>query len=107
MKELAQAFPQYEGRLLALCERVVDLLALIRSNYYHPEFHGSFSIKSVIPALVPDLAYDDLVIPEGLAAAAAYARLMDDDTPQSDRAKISEALLAYCERDYRGDGPGL
>ena len=99
MRELAQAFPQYEGRLLALCERVVDLLALIRSNYYHPEFHGSFSIKSVIPALVPDLAYDDLEIPEGLAAAAAYARLRDDDTPQSDRARISEALLAYCERD--------
>ena len=99
MKELARAFPQYESRLLALCERVVDLLALIRSDYYHPEFHGSFSIKSVIPALFPDLAYDDLEIPEGLAAAAAYARLMDDDTPQSGRAKISEALLAYCERD--------
>ena len=98
-KELAQAFPQYEERLLALCERVVDLLALIRNNYYHPEFHGSFSIKSAIPALVPDLAYDDLEIPEGLSAAAAYARLIAGDAPQSDRAKISGALLAYCERD--------
>ena len=99
MEELAQAFPQYEGWLLALCDRVVDLLALIRSNYYHPEFHGSFSIKSVITALVPDLAYDDLEIPEGLAAAAAYARLIAGNAPQSDRAKFSEALLAYCERD--------
>ena len=99
MKELAQALPQYEGRLLALCERVIDLLELIRSNYYHPEFHGRFSIKSVVPALVPDLAYDDLEIPEGLSAAAAYARLIAGDAPQSDRAKISESLLAYCERD--------
>ena len=99
MKGLAQEFPQYESRLLALCERVVDLLRLIRGNYYHPEFHGSFSIKSVLPALVPGLAYDDLEIPEGLAATAAYARLIAGGTPQSDGAKIREALLAYCERD--------
>ena len=99
MKGLAQAFPQYESHLLALCERIIDLLQLIRSNYYHPDFHGSFSIKSVLPAVVPDLAYDDLEIPQGLAAAASYARLIVGDTPQSDGAKIREALLTYCERD--------
>ena len=37
---LAQAFPGYQGRLLALLDREVDLLKLIRDNYYHPEFHG-------------------------------------------------------------------
>ena len=99
MKGLAQAFPQYESHLLALCVRIIDLLQLIRSNYYHPDFHGSFSIKSVLPAVVPDLAYDDLEIPQGLAAAASYARLIVGDTPQSDGAKIREALLTYCERD--------
>ena len=99
MKGLAEAFPQYESRLLALCERVVDLLRLIRGEYYHPEFHGSFSIKSVLPALVPGLAYDDLEIPGGLDAAASYARMIAGGAPQSDKAKIREALLAYCERD--------
>ena len=99
MKGLAQAFPQYGSRLLAVCERVVDLLQLVRGSYYHPGFHGSFSIKSVLPALVPGLAYDDLEIPEGMAAAAAYARLIAGDTPQSDEVEIREALLAYCERD--------
>ena len=99
MKGLAQAFPQYESPLMAICERVVDLLRLIRGEYYHPEFHGSFSIKSVLPALVPGLAYDDLVIPGGLDAAASYARMIAGGAPQSDKAKIREALLAYCERD--------
>ena len=99
MRGLAQAFPQYESRLLALCERIIDLLQVIRGDYYHPDFHGSFSIKSVLPALVPDLAYDDLEIPEGLAAAAAFARLIAGDTPESDKTEIREALLAYCERD--------
>ena len=99
MKELAREIPRYETPLLALCDRVVDLLRLIRSSYYHPEFHGSFSIKSVLPALVPDLAYDDLEIPEGLAATSAYARLATGDMPRSEEAKIRESLLAYCERD--------
>ena len=97
--ELAQAFPQYESRLTAACERIVDLLQLIRGDYYHPDFHGSYSIKSVLPAIVPDLAYDDLEIPEGLAAAAAYARLIAGDVPESEQAAIREALLAYCRRD--------
>ena len=99
MKALAQAFPQYESPLIGLCERIIDLLQLIRSNYYHPDFHGDFSIKSVLPALVPGLSYDDLEIPEGRAAAAAYARLVAGDAPQSDGAQIREALLAYCQRD--------
>ena len=99
LKGLAQAFPQYAGRLLALCERVIDLLQIIRGNYYHPEFHGSFSIKSVLPALVPDMSYADLDVPDGMAAAAAYARLVTGDAPEPEKAAIREALLAYCERD--------
>ena len=99
MKELAREFPRYETPLLALCDRAVDLLRLIRSSYYHPQFHGSFSIKSVLPALVLDLAYDDLEIPEGLAATAAYSQLIAGDVPQSEKAKIRKSLLAYCNRD--------
>ena len=99
MKELAREFPRYETPLITLCDRAIDLLRLIRGSYYHPDFHGSFSIKSVLPALVPDLAYDDLEIPEGLAATAAYARLIAGGVPQSEKAKIRKSLLAYCERD--------
>lgn len=99
MKELAEAFPKHRGHLLSLTERVFDLLQPIRAEYYHPEFHGSFSMKSVTPALVPDLAYDNLEIQEGVAASASYARLMAHDTAPSDRDRIREALLVYCARD--------
>ena len=84
---------------MGLCGRVVDLLQVIRGNYYHPGFHGSFSLKSMVPALVPDLEYDDLDIPEGLAATAAYAGLVADKIADSDGQAIREALLAYCARD--------
>ena len=99
IRGLAQAFLQYADRLLALCERVIDLLQIIRGNYYHPEFHGSFSIKSVLPALVPDMTYADLEVPEGMAAAAAYARLIAGNAPEPEKAATREALLAYCELD--------
>ena len=99
MRGLAQAFPQYENRLLALCDRVVDLLKLIRDNYYHPEFNGSYSLKSVLPALVPNLGYSDLEISEGLAASTSYTRMVASNTPESEKAEIREALLAYCQRD--------
>lgn len=99
MKELAEAFPRHRGGLLSLAERVFDLLQPIRTEYYHPGFHGSFSMKSVTPALVPDLAYDDLEIREGIAASASYSQLIASDTLPCDRDRIREALLAYCARD--------
>ena len=34
-------------------------------DYYKPEMKGSYSIKSVLPALCPDLSYDELDIKEG------------------------------------------
>lgn len=99
LKSLAKTFPESADELLALCDRIVDLLNIVRSEYYHPEFHGSFSIKSVLPALVPDGTYDDLEISHGAAAAAIYTRLLGDDLTTSERMRLRKALLAYCARD--------
>ena len=99
LREMATDFPYYKGPLLALVERMVDLLQIVRSEYYHPGFRGSFSIKSVIPALVPDLAYDDLEIQAGAAASVSHVQLMAGNTPRTEADKVRKALLAYCERD--------
>lgn len=67
---------------------------------YHPEFRGSFSLKSVLPALVPDLGYDDLEIADGLTAALALeTMLLRPDELDGDHARLRAALLAYCKRD--------
>lgn len=99
LNRLAQEFPQYRDRLLALCDRMVDLLKLIRENYYHPGFSGSYSLKSVAPTLAPSLSYTDLEIPEGMVAAASYARMTANDTPESEKSQLRDALMAYCQRD--------
>ena len=98
MKHLATEFPEFEDGLLALCERTFDLLKLVREEYYHPQFHGSFSIKSVLPALIPDLGNGDLEIQHGLIAAIAFGRMVAEDTPVAEKTRPG-THRAYCKRD--------
>src|SRR6185312_6373813 len=83
----------------AIVKRLWDLLPVIKSHYYHPAFHGSYSIKSVLPAVVPSLGYGDLTIQEGGQAAAEYYRMVFLENDWVERDSIREALLRYCERD--------
>jgi len=97
---LAEDLEVWRDDLLKIVEsRIVDLLELIRTHYYHPEFKGSFSIKDVLPALIEDLDYDDLEIQEGSQAATAFIEMMDPGTPRSRRLELTKALEAYCNRD--------
>ena len=99
MRDLAAEFPDFADVLLGLCDRTFDLLKLVREEYYHPRFHGSFSIKSVLPVLVPDMGYGGLEIQHGLVAAIDFGRMVSESTPIDEKEKIREALLAYCEKD--------
>ena len=100
IRELAKALPHLSKDLLALLEgRMVDLLPLVRDHCYHPDFHGSFSLKAVLPALVPDLGYDDLGIRDGQAASLAYAEIIAPATPDDRRQQLRADLLSYCGRD--------
>ena len=96
---LAQALARHADRLLALCDRMVDLLAIVRSNVRHPGFRGSYSLKSVLPVLVPGMGYADMEIADGMTAATSYARMIGEDTPAGERTAIRDALLTYCARD--------
>jgi len=88
--------------LLSLNERFVDLIVPFRTRgYYHPDFNGSFSLKSVLPAMFPDdveLDYKGLEIKNGSMAMDTFANLhlLKD---KSQREKIREDLLAYCKLD--------
>ncbi len=100
LKNLAAAVPSLATELEAIAARLVDLLPLVRNHIYHPDFGGSFSIKTVLPALVPGLSYDDLAINDGETASLELMRLLFDETLKGEeRAGLRRALLAYCERD--------
>lgn len=102
IKALARDFPQYAEPLLALIPRFLDLRKPFSMRaYYHPDFKGSTSIKYVLPALVPDLSYQDLEIQEGGTASTTYLA-MHQGTYRGNYDTISQQLLAYCNLDTWG-----
>ena len=100
IRELADRFPKLAKRLLAINERVVDLLPIVRSRYYHPDQQGSWSIKAVLPAAVPELSYDALEgVQDGGTAMEAFTEAIHPDTGAERKSEIESQLLAYCRLD--------
>ena len=98
IKALAAAFPQYANALNDIISRLVDLLPIVRGSYYHPDFHGSFSIKAVLPVIAPELGYDDLEVADGQLASIWYACALTT-TDSTERRQIFDSLRNYCARD--------
>lgn len=102
LQELAQNFPEYAEGLESIIAKIVDLMAPFRNrDYYVREMAGSHSIKYVLPALVPELRYDDLAIADGEMAMLAYASLARM-TAENEKEKTRRDLLAYCRLDTLG-----
>jgi len=99
---LAELLPSLRTELLQVTHRLWDLLSVIQSHYYHPGFSGSFSIKSVLPTLVPSLSYADLEIRDGATASAMYHQMVFKETDWVERQRLESALHAYCARDTLG-----
>ncbi|SIP86564.1 DUF2779 domain-containing protein [Solilutibacter tolerans] len=100
IKELADRFPSLSTALMALTERIVDLLPMAREHYYHPDQLGSWSIKSVLPSLCPDLDYAQLEgVQNGGMAMDAYAEALAPATTVERKAEIERQLIAYCSLD--------
>ena len=99
LNEIARDFPKYSAEIAALVERVVDLMLPFKRNHYNtPQMKGSYSIKNVLPALVPELSYEVLEIQEGGTASLVYTSLYSEPDPASVAAK-RENLLKYCALD--------
>ena len=99
LRELALMFPEHRDWLLAIVERMVDLLPIYRAHFYHRDMRGSWSLKSVLPTIAPDLDYRDLQIGDGGAAQQAYRRAIQPNTPAEESESLRRQLLAYCARD--------
>lgn len=100
IRELANRFSKLAKRLLAINERVVDLLPIARSRYYHPDQQGSWSIKAVLPATVPELSYNALEgVQDGGTAMEAFTEAIHPDTSAERKSEIESQLLAYCRLD--------
>jgi hypothetical protein len=99
LSELAGQFPEQSEQILTTFDRFKDLQALIKRYFYSMGFRGSFSLKSVLPVLVPDMSYENLVIREGTYASLEYLRMLKSETEPEEKRKIAQALMDYCSYD--------
>ena len=102
IKELAETFPDLSEHLLNIRDHIVDLLVPFQSGwYYNRAMGGSFSIKSVLPAIFPDdpeLDYHNLEgVHHGGEAMTLFPKIKD--MPPEEQAKARHDLLKYCELD--------
>ena len=100
LQDLIASRPEHAADFTAIISRLFDLHPVIRDTVYDPEFHGSFSLKAVQPALLPEMGtYDDLAIGDGSQAGVAYLKMIDPNMPRKEARKIYDDLLQYCGRD--------
>ena len=100
IEDLAARFPKEAKPLRALLPRFVDLLPVAREHYYHPSMGGSWSIKAVLPAAVPDLDYAALAgVRDGDMAMDAYHEAIAPETDPARREELRQQLEAYCRLD--------
>ncbi len=102
IRELAEIFPDLRDHLLGINSRMKDLLVPFSKGwYYNRAMGGSFSIKSVLPALFPNdpaLDYSNLPgIHNGSEAMDAFPAL--ECMPSDEREAVRQSLLKYCELD--------
>ena len=100
INELATRYPDLSQALQAINARVVDLLPIARERYYHPSQQGSWSIKRVLPAVVPELSYADLDgVQDGGMAMDAFKEAIHPSTEPQRKKQIERQLLDYCQLD--------
>ncbi|HEC1777151.1 TPA: DUF2779 domain-containing protein [Campylobacter lari] len=101
IRNLALAFPEFSEHLLNIEKNIKDLMIPFQNkDYYHYKMQGSYSIKKVLPALIPDMeqAYKNLgLIQNGSEAMKSFETMQNMD--ENERKALRQALLEYCKLD--------
>jgi predicted RecB family nuclease len=101
LSDLARWLPQYSVQIGEIQSKLFDLLPVMRRNVYHPEFAGSYSLKQVLPALLPEMTYSGMQVANGGDAGIAWAQMISQDIESPERQLVRTALLEYCGQDTR------
>ena len=86
-------------RLFDMLDRFADTGDVFKDFYLHPKMHGSWSIKKVLPALVPDMSYEGMTVANGGDAMDAFDVLYAQELPPAELEQLRKDLLKYCEQD--------
>jgi hypothetical protein len=99
-KEMAKLYPEYVAFLEDVNARIYDLGNIVNLGYYlHPGFKGSWSIKYVLPVMVPELTYEGMEINKGDQASMAWWNITFGNIEASEKDILVENLKKYCKLD--------
>ncbi|MGB7629783.1 MAG: DUF2779 domain-containing protein [Candidatus Deferrimicrobium sp.] len=102
LRELGESLPKLRKRLKSVIDGMIDLMEPFkRRDIYHWRMNGSYSLKSVLPVLVPEMTYDGLEIRDGAMASEAYLA-METIADRAELSRLRAALLQYCRQDTLG-----
>jgi hypothetical protein len=99
LEDIARDLPKFANPIAAVQARLLDLYKVISGNVQHPGFHGSYSLKYVLPALVADLSYQHLAIQSGDTAMLRWQEAIYSGARASVSEAIFDDLRAYCATD--------
>jgi hypothetical protein len=95
-ERMGEIHPEYKEFCEDMNNRLYDLMDIFQKGCYtDPSCKGSYSIKKILPALIPELSYKDMDIGDGATAMTSWYELVYGD---GDKA-IKDNLLKYCELD--------
>lgn len=99
VKKLAEQFSDLNEKLTDIRFSIIDLLPVFQKGYYYNRAMGkSLSIKSVLPAVFPELNYHNLDgVQNGTDAMDIFPKIKNM-SPEEAR-KTRKQLLEYCKRD--------
>ena len=76
-----------------------DLMSIFSADYVDYRFHGSTSIKKVLPVLCPQFSYQNLEVQDGTMALDTWGRMVTDSNFNEDIEQTRKNLLDYCKLD--------
>ena len=98
--KLTKLNPTYTNFLLGLNHRMFDLMTIFsKGHYVDALFKGGWSIKKVLPILIPDLSYSELEISGGTQAMAMWGKMLEGNYTTESSDQIQKDLLEYCKLD--------
>ena len=99
LNELAEQFPKFKTQLKSIVGRLKDLMIPFQKKWYYThEMRGSYSIKQVLPALVPELTYNRLNIQSGEFSKLTFLSMVNK-TFRGNKQLSRNDLLEYCMTD--------
>jgi CRISPR/Cas system-associated exonuclease Cas4 (RecB family) len=96
---MATWFLPYAEYLNNMSLRMYDLEDIFKKDYIDYQFHGSSSIKKVLPVLCPELSYNELDVQNGTMALDTWGRMVLDPDFDEDIETTRKNLLEYCKLD--------